>query len=208
MRRVLPKSLLLVALMLCIPLIIHMTILQGHVTAALFILLTVFILLLTRSWKRLISLGILAFIGVGLLTTLGIPDQIQLFAIPVLINSGLAVFFGLSLLPDRTPIITKYAILIRGEIDTRVAVYTRRVTQLWTIFFVALAVESLLLALYAPIETWSLFANFLNYIFAALLFTAEYYFRIHHLDHLEHMSLPRFIHNLSKVHISDLSKQP
>ena len=201
------KTILLLALVVSVPLTIHIAIISGHFTPALLILLLAFTLIVIRTWKARITFGLmLAFIVVLLSSAIGIPKQFQLYAIPVLINVGLAVIFGLSLLPNKTPIITKYAILLRDEVEQRVVIYTRQVTQLWTIFFVLLAIESLLLAIFAPLETWSLFANLLNYVFTALVFIGEYYFRINHLNDLEHMSFPRFIHSLSKVSFSDLRK--
>lgn len=199
-------SLLLVALLLSSPLIIHVSILHGHVTFPLFFISTVFILVFVRSWFWRLLFAVMTILTVTSLAALDIPDKALLFAIPVLINTGFAIFFGQSLLPGKTPVITLYAILLRSEIDPRVIAYTRHVTQLWTMFFIALATESLILAVFASIEIWSLFANFLNYVFIAVLFAGEYYYRIHHLNDLEHMSFPRFLHRLSKVNLGDLRK--
>jgi uncharacterized membrane protein len=200
------KSLLFPVLLISAPLAIHIAIINGLIAVALLILLLALVLLVSRSWRERVTLGIISIGTVALLSAAGIPGQWLLYTMPTLINLGLAIFFGQSLLANRTPVITRFAKLLRKEMNPRVVVYTRHVTQLWTIFFIALTTESLLLALYAPIETWSLFANFLNYIFTALFFTGEYFFRIHYLDDLEHMSFPRFIQNLSKVDLSDISK--
>ena len=78
---------------------------------------------------------------------------------------------------------------------------------MWTLFFILLAFESLLLALFAPLEIWSLFANLLNYLLAGLLFTGEYFFRVQHLDDLEHPSFSRFVRNLSRVDPRVFNKQ-
>jgi len=200
------KSLLFPFLLISAPLAIHIAIINGLTAVALLILLLALVLLVSRSWKQRIMLGLVSVGTVASLSIAGLSEQLLLYAMPILINLGLAIFFGQSLLANRIPVITRFATLLRKEMDPRVIVYTHHVTQLWAIFFIVLTIESLLLALYAPIEIWSLFANFLNYIFTALFFTGEYYFRIHYLDDLEHMSFPRFIQNLSKVDLSDINK--
>ena len=101
-----------------------------------------------------------------------------LFLVPVLINLSLVTFFGSSLLPGHEPLISNLSRLQRGELPHELAVYTRRLTQLWTWFFAAIAIESVLLAVYAPIQVWSLFTNILNYVFIAVLFVSEYIYRI------------------------------
>ena len=206
MHKYISKSLLFPFLLISAPLAIHIAIINGLTAVALLILLLALVLLVSRSWKQRTMLGLISVGTVASLSTAGLSEQLLLYAMPILINIGLAIFFGQSLLANRTPVITRFATLLREEMDPRVIVYTHHVTQLWTIFFIVLTIESLLLALYAPIEIWSLFANFLNYIFTALFFTGEYYFRIHYLDDLEHMSFPRFIQNLSKVDLSDINK--
>lgn len=206
MHKYISKSLLFPFLLISAPLAIHIAIINGLTAIALIILLLAFVLLVSRSWKERTMLCLLSVGTVTLLSKAGLSEQLLLYAMPILINLGLTIFFGQSLLANRTPVITRFATLLRKEMHPRIVVYTRHVTQLWAIFFIALMIESLLLALYAPIEIWSLFANFLNYIFTALFFIGEYYFRIHYLDDLEHMSFPRFIQNLSKVDLSDISK--
>ena len=206
MHKYISKSFLFPVLLISAPLAIHIAIINGLIAPALLILLLTLALLVSRSWRELVTLGIISVGTVVLLSAAGIPRQLLLYTIPTLINLGLAIFFGQSLLANRTPVITRLATLLRKEMVPRVVVYTRHVTQLWTIFFIVLTIETLLLAVYAPIETWSLFTNLLNYMFTALFFTGEYIFRIHYLDDLEHMSFPRFIQNLSKVDLSDISK--
>ena len=42
-----------------------------------------------------------------------------------------------------------------------------------------LVLETILLALFASVETWSLFCNILNYVFIGLCFIIEYSYRIY-----------------------------
>ena len=201
------KPILLLALLIAYPLSIHGSIINGYTIAALLIFTIIPILLFTNSWSGRLLVGLVSIGSVVFLSSVIDNNGILLlYLMPVLINTGLAIFFGQTLLPGKTPIITKISILFRGKLEPKAAIYTRRVTQAWTMFFILLAVESSLLALFAPIEIWSLFANIINYIFTALFFVGEYYFRIHHLDELEHPSFPRFVRNLTKVNFSELNK--
>lgn len=188
------------ALLIAYPVAIHATIINGYTAAALLMLLVAPVFLTSRSLTARLFTALAVAATVALLAAMiKNGEQLLLYLIPVLINASLAVFFGRSLLPGKTPLITRFSILLRGKLEPRVVSYTRRVTQLWTLFFIMLALESLLLALFAPLEIWSLFTNLLNYLLAGLLFTGEYFFRVHHLHDLEHASFPSFVRNLSRV---------
>lgn len=102
---------------------------------------------------------------------------IALYLPPVLISGGMLWLFARTLLRGREPLITTLARRVFQEQDPQVLCYTRQVTQLWSLFLLAMLLECLLLALFAPLEIWSLFANLLNYLFIALLFLLEYGYR-------------------------------
>jgi hypothetical protein len=82
---------------------------------------------------------------------------------PVLINLAMMVLFWRTLRPGAMPVVGRVAALWRGTLDPAVALYTRRVTIAWTVFFGLVAVESIALAVFAPLHIWSLFTNCLNY---------------------------------------------
>jgi uncharacterized membrane protein len=87
---------------------------------------------------------------------------------------GLLAIFGLSLLPDREPVVTYFARAIHGGISPEIELYTRRVTWAWCAFFgLQLAGSALLLAL-APIAWWSTFVNILNLPLTALMMLGEW----------------------------------
>ena len=191
---------MLLALLAACPFAIHSAILSGHASTALLILLAPLVLLTCRSPAGRLFAGVAVAATVALLAAaVDDSEQFLLYLIPVLINSVLAVLFGRTLLPGKTPVITRFSVLLRGKLEPLALGYTRRITQLWTLFFLLLALESLLLALFAPLQIWSLFVNILNYLFAALLFTGEYFFRIHYLADLEHPGFLQFVGNLSRV---------
>jgi uncharacterized membrane protein len=195
-------------LLIAWPASIHLAIIGGHTAIALLICLALPVTLAGRSLMARVLLTLATVAAVLLVTRLTGDDALlPLYLFPVLIHAGLAGFFGRTLLPGKTPMITRYSILLRGGLEPAVIGYTRRVTWLWTVYFLCMALESLLLALFAPLEIWSLFANCLNYVFTAILFTGEYLFRIHHFDHLEHPGFTRFVRAVTQVNPRALDKQ-
>jgi len=64
---------------------------------------------------------------------------------------------------------------VRGNpLAPEIAVYTRRVTAAWTLFFAFVVAVSTLLFATVPIEVWSTFANYLTLPLTALMFIAEH----------------------------------
>lgn len=59
-----------------------------------------------------------------------------LIAVPFLFNFFLFLVFGASLLPGRLPVITRISRLHRTRTEPVIERYTRRVTELWALFFV------------------------------------------------------------------------
>jgi len=118
---------------------------------------------------------------------------------PVLINLLLALVFGGTLLPGATPLITQFAQIMEDDLDAKALGYTRQVTIAWALFFILMSTEALLLALYASPFIWSLFTNFLNYLFLLLFFLLEYRLRIHRITEMEHPGFIDFIRRLAKI---------
>ena len=128
---------------------------------------------------RLAWIGLYALLAaVGLLNLL--TDTVYALYLPsLLINAGLMILFGLTLRRDSMPLIER---LMRmeyhgGELPVALAHYARQLTRIWTGFFAAVVLISLVLAISAPLELWSLFANVLSYPFVLILFLAQYAWR-------------------------------
>lgn len=121
---------------------------------------------------------------------------LPLYATPVLVNLFGAWIFGHTLAPGQMPLIERLARLLHEPegINDEIARYARKVTLMWALFLSSLAVLNLTLALLAspggvlqmmgwhptvtvPVEVWSLFANFIDYVLAGVLFLAEYAYR-------------------------------
>ena len=128
---------------------------------------------------RLAWIGLYALLAaVGLLNLL--TDTVYALYLPsLLINTGLMILFGLTLRRDSMPLIER---LMRmeyhgNELPAALVRYARQLTRIWTGFFAAVVVVSLVLAVSAPLELWSLFANVLSYPFVLILFLAQYAWR-------------------------------
>ena len=63
------------------------------------------------------------------------------------------------------------------RLTDRAVRYTRRVTQLWCLFFIANALIISLLALYAPLAWWTLYTGLIAYLLMGLLFAGEWLVR-------------------------------
>ena len=127
-----------------------------------------------------------------------------LFLPPVMISAGLLWIFAGSLRQGREAIISRFARVVFNEQDPVTLSYTRRVTQLWSLFFVAMLLETILLAVLAPLDVWSLFANILNYLFIALLFLVEFIYRRFHFP--KRLSTRELMQHFRSANWSELLK--
>ena len=105
------------------------------------------------------------------------PVEWLLFVPPIVINLGLAWLFGRTLVRGRVPLIARFAIMEQGTLSAELVTYTRTLTWLWTLLFVAAAGASLALALSGHRDAWSLFTNFLNYVLVAALLLGDLFLR-------------------------------
>jgi uncharacterized membrane protein len=108
------------------------------------------------------------------------------YAPPVLINLALAVSFGATLLSGREPIISRIARTERGVLEPDLAMYTRRLTFIWTVFFVAMAMVCAILVSYGLERAWAWFTGVGNYLLVAALFVGEWIYRQRRFAHYRH----------------------
>ncbi len=148
-------------------------------------------------------------VAVGTIASLGwlFGALSLLYAVPVAINLSLCALFSSTLMPGNTPLITAYVELQYDSVTPEMRRYTRRVTVVWSGFFAIMALQSLLLALFAPVQVWSLFTNCLNYLFVLALFAAEYHIRRRVLRNRRHPGFMRFLGNLLRTDFRRLRKQ-
>jgi uncharacterized membrane protein len=102
----------------------------------------------------------------------GVGDVNRLY---VLQHAGI----HLSLRPGSTALISHLALRMHGEMPASQHAYTRRLTAVWAAYFGAMVLWSVGLYLLAPWPWWSLFANVITPLSAALLFLIEHALRKH-----------------------------
>jgi uncharacterized membrane protein len=179
------KSLAVVACLAC-PLLAHAAVTGGLPAPARIALLGVPLLGLAfwayaRPGTRIFWLAALAVISVatllyerghghGVVIAYGMPHAAAYLFMLWL--------FGRTLVRGREALITGVARRIHGSLEPEIESYTRHVTMAWCLFFLAQLAGSALLLAYAPLETWSFFVNVLNVPLLALMFGAEYLYRI------------------------------
>jgi uncharacterized membrane protein len=176
------------------PPVMHLLIVRGMIAAALIGLALVSLAALAahlsgergRFWEA-IPYGL---VGLAALASLAGGRALALYLPPIVFNLALALAFGRTLRAGATPLIERYMRAHHGEdLSPALARYGRQLTWAWAIFFVSMALTAVTIALFAPLETWSLFANVVNYLLVAALFVAQFvygYLR-HRTPRLEHL---------------------
>ncbi|MFB4392663.1 MULTISPECIES: hypothetical protein [unclassified Pseudomonas] len=108
---------------------------------------------------------------------LGLSDSPQLLRwYPVLINAFMLVWFGSSLLHGM-PVAERLARLREPQLPAQGVRYTRRVTQVWCLFFLVNGLIAAGLTLWAPLAWWTLYNGLLAYAAMGLLFVGEWLVR-------------------------------
>ena len=97
---------------------------------------------------------------------------------PVLVNAVLLSVFAYSLISPPS-MIERFARIREPNLPMRAISYTRRVTQVWCIFFAANGAIALMTALWASPATWTLYNGLIAYVMMGLLFAGEYVVRWH-----------------------------
>lgn len=101
-------------------------------------------------------------------------DALRLY--PVLVNVGMLLLFAWSLHSPPT-VIERLARLQHPDLPPEGIIYTKRVTQVWCLFFITNGGIAFITALWASLEMWSLYNGLIAYILMGLLFAGEYIVR-------------------------------
>jgi uncharacterized membrane protein len=129
--------------------------------------------------------------ALGLIVARGGVDDIH--RVYLLQHAGLhlvlAFTFGLTLRANAIPLVTRLAESLRARSTPGLRAYTRRVTQVWTGYFLGMVAVSLALYALAPWPGWSFYANVLTPLAAAALFVGEGVLRYRWHPEFERVSL-------------------
>jgi uncharacterized membrane protein len=133
-----------------------------------------------RAGQRLLGAGCALLIA-WLCTQASMGVQVSAQALYVAQHAGMHLFlaavFGATLRAGHTPLITTFARRIHREFGPAKVIYTRKVTIAWTLYFIGMALVSVVLYAFASFEVWATFANLFSPIAVALMFGAEYFLR-------------------------------
>ncbi|MBI5719808.1 MAG: hypothetical protein HZC37_19220 [Burkholderiales bacterium] len=93
------------------------------------------------------------------------------------LHAALAWAFTVTLRPGQVPLITALAVRVHLTVTPAMRDYTRRLTQAWVAYFIAMIGFSLALYMLAPWAWWSLFCNVATPLAALAFFAAEHGWR-------------------------------
>jgi uncharacterized membrane protein len=212
---------LMIGLAIAYPVVAHMAVVSRSVpvTVASLAVLASLALLPRLATRNVVAWCVLPVVIAALLwLARSNAAWLPLYATPVLVNLFGAWIFAHTLAPGQTPLIERLARLLHEEdgINDEIARYARKVTLAWALFLSSLAVLNLTLALLAqpngvllmmgvhpvvtvPVEVWSLFANFIDYVLAALFFIAEYAYRQRKFPQQPYRNLLDFVNRARRV---------
>ncbi|RMG50047.1 MAG: hypothetical protein D6717_14210 [Gammaproteobacteria bacterium] len=185
------------------PLSVHLSIAAGHPEWAVYGLAA---LLCLPGLSGLLRRGCAGHTG-SLLMLLGVAvallaprlaDRLLVLA-PALLQAGLFILFASSLLPGRQPLVSRLALLIRGDLPAPVARYTRAITLAWALFFLVVLLIGLWLGRSGASEQWSLFSHLLVPLLTVLLFVLEFGLRRLLLGRYMDYSPAEFLRRLMRV---------
>ena len=164
-----------------------------------------------RRGQRLVA-GAAALGLVGLLLQAwqggGLAPTTLYLAQHVAIHAALAVMFALTLRPGQDPLVTALARRVHGGLAPGVAAYARKVTVLWSAYFVLMATISIGLFLFAPFDAWAIFANLLTPLAMVLLFVGEFLLRYRLHPEFERATLADAMNAYSRRHAAPADRAP
>jgi uncharacterized membrane protein len=124
-----------------------------------------------RGFYPIIFLGV----GCGLIGSL-LNDEAYIRLTPCLISA--TCFFTFSYTLWRPPsMIERFARIADPKLPDEAIAYTVKVTVAWCVFFVVNGFIALYTALFASIETWTLYNGLISYLLMGVLFAGEYCIR-------------------------------
>ncbi|MFM2067483.1 MAG: hypothetical protein RLZZ584_2392 [Pseudomonadota bacterium] len=109
------------------------------------------------------------------------------------IHAMLAWTFGTTLRAGSTPLITALAEKVHERFAPGQRDYTRRLTAVWTAYFVVMIAVSLAIYLLAPWPWWSLYCNVLTPLAALAMFALEHAWRVLRHPDFERVQIARAI---------------
>lgn len=107
-------------------------------------------------------------------------DSSALYWYPLLINGGFLIIFTGSLFAKQT-VIERLARLQTPDLPPEGVIYTRRITQMWCVFFLLNASIIAALSLLEDKRAWTLYTGVISYLLIGALLGGEWLYRQHKL---------------------------
>jgi uncharacterized membrane protein len=183
-------------LFLAYPLLAHLaTLLHNEVLAAVALAVFIAVPLLPLLLKGKRGAWLILIVVIAVLYTLARSGWAHyvMYLPPIFIPLSVLWLFARSLRAGDMPVVTRVATKIRGELPDELRAYTRQVTQCWVVILLVMAVGSLLLAVFASRELWSLMTNVIQYLLMGAVFVFEYAYRRWRFRHLQHESFATMV---------------
>lgn len=171
-----PLMLIAIILSLCYPFAVYWGLQQYDAKLLLPILLVVLAIrwfaLDVHSERKVVLVTV-----VGIITVIGIGgSQLGLKFYPVMMNFGFLVLFGSSLF-SATSFVERLARIKEPDLPPKAIIYTRKVTWVWSIFFLINGTIAMATALWATDEVWMLYNGMIAYLLMGLLAGTEWLVR-------------------------------
>lgn len=132
-----------------------------------------------NHWNRPLLMAGVLYCGFAIWSN----NLVSLRFYPALVSGMLLVIFSSSLLSGPS-MIERLARLQHPDLPPEGIIYTRRVTQVWCVFFIVNGVVSLATALCSSFEVWSLYNGLIAYLLMGILLGGEYVLRIKTQKHV------------------------
>ncbi len=132
-----------------------------------------------RAKHRWLSMGATALlVGLCAAALFGahVSAQVLYLAQHVSVNLFLGAWFASTLRPGGEALISQIAARVR-HLTPGKALYTRKLTFAWVVFFIGIVAVSVSLYALAPFQAWALFANVGTPIAVGAMFVGEYLLR-------------------------------
>ena len=154
------------------------------------------------TWRA----GLLAAAAVGAFVALVCASPFMMqhfewlyFAQHLGVHAALAMVFGSTLMPHRTPLCTKLAAWVHDDVtEPSLWRYTRGVTVAWTIYFTVVCIASIALFVGAPFTSWTWFSTVGSLVGTAAMFAIENFARRFFLPAKDRIGLLRTIEAVSQ----------
>ena len=141
------------------------------------VLCAVLLLCLLLQKQKLKALLLPILIGIGLTAGSFIAKEHALLLFyPVVINLTMLALFSYSLVRGPS-MIEQLARLKQPDLPDEAAGYLNKVTRLWCGLFIFNGCVALYTALYASLETWTLYNGLIAYLLIGLLLAGEWLYR-------------------------------